>query len=85
MSFLKGKNLDLKYFIFRTNALLMYRESLKLTSKMIDKQSINDLKNFIRSEFELNRNITDNKKLEFLQATGRKKINSFKENIEMTK
>ncbi len=82
---MKGAKLDLKYFIFRTNSILMYRETLKLISNIKDRSSIEEMKAFIRYEFEQNKHITDSKKLEFLQATGRQRINSLRETMDMSK
>ena len=75
---------DLKYFILKTNVLKMYRESIKFTLKIQDKDSRKEMQKFIRNEFELNRNEENRKKIEYLIATGRKKINAFKESHNMT-
>ncbi len=75
---------DLKYFIIRTNVLLLYREIYKFTYKIADKGTRTDLQQFIRNEFEMNKNIEDRKKIEYLIGNGRKKINTFKETFYMS-
>jgi hypothetical protein len=76
---------DLKYFILRCNTLILYREALKFTSKLPDQNTKIELNQFIRYEFEKNRNITDQKKIEYLLADARKRINQFKETYNMSK
>jgi hypothetical protein len=75
---------DLKYFILRTNALLIYREAIKFTYKIKDPISRSEMQNFIRYEFEVNRNLEDRKKIEYILGTARKKLNSFKETYYMS-
>jgi hypothetical protein len=75
---------DLKYFIIRTNVLLLYREIHKFTYKIPDKSTRKELQSFIRNEFEMNKNVENRKKIEFLIGNGRKKINTFKETFYMS-
>ncbi len=75
---------DLKYFIHRTNSLLVYREAIKFTSKIKETTTKNELRQYIRYEFETNINTEDPKKKEYLIATARKKINTFKETYFMS-
>jgi hypothetical protein len=78
------KNYDLKYFIIRTNILLLYREAFKFTYQVKDLTVREDLQNYLRNEFEVNRNLTDRKKIEYLIGHTRKKLNSFKETYYMS-
>jgi hypothetical protein len=75
---------DLKYFIIRTNVLLLYREIHKFTYKIPDMNSRIELQSFIRNEFEMNKVTEDRKKIEYLIGNGRKKINTFKETFYMS-
>ena len=75
---------DLKYFIIRTNVLLLYREIHKFTYKIPDISTRIDLQKFIRDEFDMNKTIEDRKKIEYLIGNGRKKINTFKETFYMS-
>jgi hypothetical protein len=79
------KNYDLKYFIIRTNILLLYREAFKFTYQVKDISTRFELQNYIRNEFELNRNLEDRKKIEYLIGNSRKKLNTFKETFYMSK
>jgi hypothetical protein len=75
---------DLKYFILRTNTLLIYREALKFTTKIKDPMTQHDIRQFIRYEFESSRHIEDRKKIEYLIGSARKKLNNFKETYFMS-
>lgn len=75
---------DLKYFILRTNTLVLYREGIKFTYKIQDLQSRVEMQQYIRNEFEINRNISDRKKIEYALANARKKLNLFKETFYMS-
>ncbi len=76
--------LGLKHFILRANSLILYRESVKLCYTLKDKQSKNDMLAYIRSEFESSRNITDEKKIEYLLGIARKRINEMKDTLDFT-
>lgn len=76
---------DLKYFIIRSNVLMLYREAIKFSFTIKDPQSRIELQHYIRSEFEANRKEDNRKKIEYMIAIGRKKINTFKESHKMTK
>jgi hypothetical protein len=78
------KNFDLKYFIMRTNILLLYREALKFTYQIKDPTVRSDLQIYLRNEFELNRHLEDRKKIEYLIGYTRKKLNTFKETYYMS-
>jgi len=69
---------DLKYFILRTNTLLVYREAHKFSIKIKDPSSRNEFRQFIRHEFE------SSKHIEYLIGSARKKLNSFKETFFMS-
>ena len=75
---------DLKYFILRTNTLLIYRESLKFTTNIKDLTSRQEIRQFIRNEFDSSRHIQDRKKIEYMIGSARKKLNSFKETFLMS-
>lgn len=75
---------DLKYFILRTNTLLIYREALKFTTNIKDPSTRQEIQQFIRNEFELSRHIEDRKKIEYLIGSARKKLNTFKETFFMS-
>jgi hypothetical protein len=70
---------DLKHFIIRTNILLLYKEIHKFSYKIKDIKARIELQSHIRNEFEIYRNVTDRKKIEYLIGNGRKRINTFKE------
>lgn len=70
---------SLKHFILQHNALVLFREALKVTAAIKDTRAKADLRKFIRDEFESTRNEKNEKTREFLCATARKKINEFKE------
>ena len=75
---------DLKYFILRTNALIIYREAAKFTSLNVkDPETKMELQKYIRSEWEINRHIEDRKKIEYMLGVARKKLNDFKETYLM--
>ncbi len=75
---------DLKYFILRTNALLIYREAIKFTLKIKDIPTRFETQKYIRSEFEINRGEANRKRVEYLLGAARKKLNDFKETFSMT-
>lgn len=74
---------DLKYFILRSNALLIYREAFKFTYKIKDLSTRLETQQYIRFEFENNKNITDRKRIEYMLGSARKKLNEFKETYLM--
>lgn len=76
---------DLKYFILRSNALMIYREAIKFTYKIKDYNTRMEMQNFIRNEYEINKNLQDRKKIEYVLGLGRKKLNSLKESFYMSK
>jgi hypothetical protein len=75
---------DLKYFILRTNALILYRESIKFTYKIKDVSSRVEMQNYIRYEYDINRKEENRKKIEYMLGNARKKLNEFKETFLMT-
>jgi hypothetical protein len=75
---------DLKYFILRTNTLLIYREAIKFTINIKDPITRHDMRQFIRTEFDSSRNVQDRKKIEYMIGSARKKLNSFKETFFMS-
>jgi hypothetical protein len=75
---------DLKYFILRTNALVIYREAIKFTYKIKDYSTRVELQQFIRNEYEYNKNIENREKIEYLLGNARKKLNHFKETYFMS-
>jgi hypothetical protein len=68
----------------RTNILLLYREAFKFTCSVKDMNTRKELQLYLRNEFEMNRNIEDRKKIEYLIGHTRKKLNIFKENFYMS-
>lgn len=75
---------DLKYFILRTNALVIYREAIKFTYKIPDINSRHEMIQFIRSEYEANRNLQDQKRIEYVLGTARKRLNHYKETFYLS-
>ena len=59
----------LKYFILRSNSLILYREAVKLCYSLKDQQTKNDMLQFLRHEYETSRNIQDEKKIEYSYIT----------------
>lgn len=79
-----GKVMDLKYFIFKTNTLILYREIIKYCSKIPNINSKNEMKNYIRNEFEREANKEyDEKTVEYKLGLARKQINVLKQQINM--
>jgi hypothetical protein len=75
---------DLKYFILRTNALIIYREAIKFTYKVKDPFTQIELQQYIRYEYENNKNVEDRKKIEYMLGLARKKLNDFKDTYLMS-
>ncbi len=82
---MKNMKFDLKYFILKTNVLKLYRECLKYTANIQDENSKREMREFIRMEFEVNRNEENRNKIEYLIASARKRINLFQDSHNMTK
>ncbi len=79
-----GKVLDLKYFIFKTNTLILYREIIKYCGKISDSSSKNEMRNYIRNEFQREANKEyDEKTVEYKLGLARKQINTLKQQINM--
>jgi len=74
---------DLKYFILRTNALIIYREAIKFTYKIKDINVRSETQIYIRTEFDLNRGEENRKRIEYILGSSRKKLNDFKETYLM--
>ena len=74
---------DLKYFILRTNALIIYREAIKFTYKIKDINVRIETQIYIRNEFEINRKEENRKRIEYILGLSRKKLNDFKETYLM--
>ncbi len=70
---------DLKYFILKTNVLKVYRECIKFTYNIKDIQSRKEMQDYIRFEFDSSKNEENQKKIQYLIANCRKKLNSFKD------
>lgn len=75
---------DLKYFILGTNALIIYREAIKFTYKIRDPITRRDTQEYIRYEFETNKNEENRKRIEYMLGVARKKLNEFKDTFLMT-
>jgi hypothetical protein len=75
---------DLKYFILRSNTLLIYREAIKFTGKIKDPFTRQETRVFIRNEFEGNRAENNRKRIEYMLGAARKRLNEFKETFSMT-
>ena len=75
---------DLKYFILRTNALIIYREGVKFTYKIKCPTTRRETQEYIRYEFESNKREDNRKKIEYMLGVARKKLNEFKEIYLMT-
>lgn len=76
---------SLKYFILKSNSLILYREAVKLCYTIPDKNTKFDMLLFLRNEYESTRSITDEKKIEYLLGNARKKINLMKESLDITR
>lgn len=68
------KKLTLKYFILSQQSLALYRNFMKIISKIPDKQTKDQLYNQIRGEFVKYKDIDDVNKIEYLIVTGRKQL-----------
>ncbi len=75
---------DLKYFILRTNSLLIFREAIKFSGRIKDNSTRQEMRAFIRREFELNKREENRKRVEFMLGQARKRLNEFKETFSMT-
>ena len=82
----KGAKFGLKYFIMKTNTLQMYREVYKYTAGVSDSVSRQEMREFIRREFDRDCSLDYNEKLsEYKLGVARKKINELKYQIDMAK
>jgi hypothetical protein len=68
------KKFNLKYFLLSQQSLTLYRQFIKVISKIPDHQTKDELHNQVRSEFERYRNIEETNKMEYLIVTGRKQL-----------
>ena len=76
---------SLRHFILKSNCLILYRESVKMCYTIKDNQTKNDMLLFLRNEYENSRFLKDEKKIEYLLGNARKRINTFKETLSITK
>jgi len=75
---------DLKYFILRTNSILLYREAIKACFSIKDLNTRNELIYHVRSEYDNSKHITDSKKIEYALGIARKKITLLKESLHLS-
>lgn len=76
---------DLKYFILKNNALLIYREAIKYTYRIQDIQTRKDTQSFIRNEYEISRKEENRKRIEYMLGNARKQLNEFKQTYSLIK
>lgn len=75
---------DLKYFILRTNVLILYREAIKFAYSIKDVSARKELLEMMRNDIESSRRVENRKQIEYDMALGRKKLNNLKETYMMS-
>ena len=75
---------DLKYFIFKTNTLLLYREIYKFCFNIQNIPAREEMRKYLRAEVDRDSKLEYNEKnSEYKLGVARKKINQLKIQIEM--
>mmetsp|Transcript_29540 Transcript_29540/g.33635 ORF Transcript_29540/g.33635 Transcript_29540/m.33635 type:complete len:81 (+) Transcript_29540:31-273(+) len=75
--------LGLKDFIRKAKVRALYRELLSQTKPISDAAVKQEMRTTIRREFDINRDIDDAFKVEFLLSDGRKRIKEIEEIVKM--
>jgi hypothetical protein len=79
-----GNFKGLKYFIFKTNTLIIYREIVKYCGKIPNISSKNEMKRYIREELMREASQEYNEKtVEYKLGLARKQCNTLKQQIDM--
>lgn len=76
---------SLRYFILKSNTLILYREIYKYSSKIQDNSTRSEIRSYIRSQFEddINKKY-ESSVVEYKLGLARKRINDMKSQIDMT-
>jgi hypothetical protein len=75
---LRGKPLGLEHFIQRQRVLALWREVLRSTTRIADKSTREEMRQFARAEFEQHKDVTDLGHIRYLISTGKTQYDSTK-------
>lgn len=64
----------IKYFMLSHQSLMLYRDLMKLISKIPDHNTQNEIKVQVKNDYMRYRDIEDLEKMEYLIVTGRKQL-----------
>lgn len=76
--------LTLKQFMLRVEVLKLYRQILRVTYRIDNKDYRKQLQHFIRSDFELNRNQTDESAIRMGIARGKLSLRELEQTVMLS-
>ncbi|XP_015113386.1 LYR motif-containing protein 2 [Diachasma alloeum] len=82
---LPKSSLSLKQFLRRQEVLTLYRNILRTIRQVEDKQDKEYLKNWAKSDFKKNKNLTDEFAIKSLIVHGENSMKELKRNLNLTK
>lgn len=71
-------------FMLRQEVLKLYRELFRTIKRVPDTSSQKDLREWVRSDFQTNRNHTDELTIKMLLQHGQRSLNELKTNLELS-
>ena len=75
---------SLKFFILQGQSRLLYREFIKKTSLIKQKELREEIVNQIRSQFKSKKNVEDEKKIKFLIMDGKSRLTELESYLNFT-
>ncbi|KAL2755737.1 hypothetical protein ACRALDRAFT_1064242 [Sodiomyces alcalophilus JCM 7366] len=66
-----GQTLSLDHFIQRSRALALYRDIIRGTARISDDSTKKETRQYVRTEFERHRDVTDIGHIRYLISTGK--------------
>lgn len=76
---------NLKYFVLRGESKRLYRRFMKLTRKIEDKDQAKDLRIWIRDDFRINKNLTDESDIKSQHTRARTAFDELEVSIELSR
>ncbi|KAH7131879.1 hypothetical protein B0J11DRAFT_612073 [Dendryphion nanum] len=78
----RGKNpISLDHFIQRQRVLALWRSIVRTTSSIADPATKKDMRQFARSEFEQQKNVTDLGHIRYLISSGKTQFDAMKSSL----
>ncbi|XP_022198457.2 LYR motif-containing protein 2 [Nilaparvata lugens] len=79
-----NKALSLKQFMLRQHVLKLYRDTLRAIKKIPDPSDRKDMKDWVRSDYKKNINLTDEFKIKMLIKHGEKSLDDLRKSLELS-